>query len=99
MLGDSSMMQPHDANQPEDAHSPAKPASRDKARHRPAAGLPAVLSQSPTPVNLLRCLQRRLFVALCLGLFLGAAAGVATWFFAPAPKHLVRSFLRVPLGT
>jgi succinoglycan biosynthesis transport protein ExoP len=93
------MIRPHDANQPEDARPPEKPTTPEKARHRPATGVPAILSQSPTPLNLLRCLRRRLFVALCIGVFLGALAGVGTWFLAPAPKHLVRSYIRVPVGT
>ena len=88
------MMSPHDANQPDGAPRPP-----EKARHRPSTSPPAILSQSPTPFNLLRCLRRRLVVGLFVGIVLGSLAGAGAWFFAPPPKHLVRTYLQVPNGS
>src|SRR5947207_3357284 len=85
-----------DANQPADARPPGQPAPSGGARQRNHAQPPAVLNQAPGLVALLRCLRRRLAVALTLGLILAGLAGAGTWFYAPPPKHQVRTLVKVP---
>src|SRR5262249_54405194 len=57
---------------------------------------PAVLSEAPRAAVLLRCLRRRLVVAVGLGVVLAAAAGAGGRVFPPPPPSQGRTLLRGP---
>jgi capsular exopolysaccharide synthesis family protein len=87
-------MQPNDPNMDPGAQTPVpRPANGQQG-----ARLPAVLNTAPTAAVLLRCLRRRLVVAVALGVLLGGLGGAGARFFAPPPKHQVRTLIRVPPG-
>jgi succinoglycan biosynthesis transport protein ExoP len=87
-------MQPHDANQPSEGR-PAGAPPAVKGRQGPNQP-PAILNNAPTPASLFRCLQRRLVLAVFLGLILGGVAAGGAWLFAPEAKHTVRAVILVP---
>src|SRR5437868_3982528 len=91
-------MQVQKPNQPPGAPSPETLLSGTRPRPQDAAQPPAVLSQAPSPVALLRCLWRRYLMALGLGVLLAGLAAPLAWLFAPAPKHQVRTLIQVPPG-
>src|SRR5690348_8295264 len=89
-------MQPNDPKNDPGARPPGEgPPSRGAAGPRPGQ-LPAILNAAPTAATLLRCLRRRLPLAAALGVVLGGLAAMGAWFFAPPPKHVVRTLIRVP---
>jgi capsular exopolysaccharide synthesis family protein len=91
------MIQANDANLPASVRRPSelKPSGGPR---RGSSQPPAILNAAPNLVSLLRCLRRRLVLALTLGVLLAGPFGTGTWLFAPPPKHQVRTLISVPQG-
>ena len=96
------------AGTPSENHRAARHLRRSSTRCRALAGKgphawavagtsgrspPAILKAAPTLGPLLRCLRRRLVLALGLSLLLGGLAGAGVWFFAPAPQPQVQTLI------
>src|SRR5438876_10168726 len=71
------------------------PQNPTPGRSAPIAGLPALLTASPTALGLLKALRRCWLRAICIGLVLAAAAGAATWIWLPPAKVTARTVLRL----
>jgi capsular exopolysaccharide synthesis family protein len=61
----------------------------------PPPGLPPALSASPTALSLLKALRRRWLLALVLGLLLGGATAVGTWYTPVFTKSGAYALLKV----
>ncbi len=57
--------------------------------------LPPALSSAPNAFALLRALQRRWLLALCLGLVCATVAAGVTWLLLPTSKYTAKSLLHV----
>jgi len=89
-------MPSNDTTPPTTTQPPAPVAASSKGRQRTPTQTPPVLREAPSPASLLRCLQRRLVLAVSLGVLLACPTAVGVWFFAPPPKHQVRTLIKVP---
>src|SRR5262245_45368957 len=64
-------------------------------RIAPGAALPALLTESPTALSLMKALRRCWMRAVCVALILAAAAGTATWLWFPPSKVTARTVLKI----